>query len=101
MGGGQLPKGIVFRNPEGAERRGQGGEGIDWAGCVSSDIRVFSIAGGSRATALEAEEQVETVTEGGWRFIAASRKVEIGAARHRQQKKDARRLGKLLSHMEA
>ena len=58
MSGGQLPKEIVFRNPEGAERRGRGGEGkdwISWTGCVPSDIRVFSIAGDWKATALEAE----------------------------------------------
>ena len=74
MSGRRLPKGIAFRNPEGAERRGQRGEGKDWPGCVPSDIRVFSTAGGWKATALEAEVQVETVTEGGWRFIAAWRK---------------------------
>ena len=49
---------------------------------------------------LEAEMWVETVTEGGWRFMAAWRKEEVDAARHRQ-KRGATRMGKLLSHTEA
>ena len=40
---------------------------------------------------------VETVTEGGRRFMAAWRKEEVGAARHRQEKREATRLGNLLS----
>ena len=44
---------------------------------------------------------VETVAEGGWRFMAAWREKEVGAARHRQEKREATRLGKLLSHTEA
>ena len=46
---------------------------------------------------LKAEVWVDTVTEGGRRFMAAWRKEEVGAARHRQEKRDATRLGKLLS----
>ena len=53
------------------------------------------------ATALEAEARVETVTEGGRRFMAAWGKGEVDAARHRLEKKEASRLAKLLSHMEA
>ena len=44
---------------------------------------------------------VETVTDGGRRFMAAWRKVEVDAATHRQEKREAARLGKLLSHTEA
>ena len=40
---------------------------------------------------------VETVTEGGRRFMAAWRKEEVDAARHRQEKREATRLGNLLS----
>ena len=36
----------------------------------------------------------ETVTEGGQRFVAAWKKVEVDAARHRQEKREATRLGK-------
>ena len=50
-----------------------------------------------KATALKAEVWVETVTEGGRRFMAAWRKEEVDAARHRQEKKEATRLGNLLS----
>ena len=39
---------------------------------------------------------VETVTEGGRRFMAVWRKEEVDAARHRQEKREATRLGKLL-----
>ena len=46
MSGIPLPKGIVFRNPEGAVQRGRGRMGKEWTGCVQSDIRVFSTAGG-------------------------------------------------------
>ena len=50
------------------------------------------------ATALNAEVWVETVTEGGRRFMAAWRKDEVDAARHRQEeKREATRLGTLLS----
>ena len=51
--------------------------------------------------ALKAEEWVEAVTEGGRRFMAALKKEEEDAARHRQEKREATRLGKLLSHTEA
>ena len=56
-----------------------------------------SIAGDWKATALNAEVWVETVTEGGRRFMAAWRKEEVDAARHRQEKREATRLGTLLS----
>ena len=56
----------------------------------------FGIVGDWKATALKAEVWVETVTEGGRRFMAAWRKEEVDAARHRQ-KKEAARLGNLLS----
>ena len=51
--------------------------------------------------ALKAEVWVEAVTEGGRRFIAACREEKEDAARHRQEKKEATRLGKLQSHAEA
>ena len=50
-----------------------------------------------KAMALNAEVWVETVTEGGRRFMAAWRKEEVDAARHRQEKREATRLGTLLS----
>ena len=69
--------------------------------CVQSDIRAFGIARDWKATALKAEVYVETVTEGGRRFMVAWRKEEVDAARHRQEKREATILGKLLSHTEA
>ena len=103
MSGGRLPKRIVFGNLEGAVRRGRGGKEKEWTDCVQSDIRVFGIlAGDWKATALKAEVCCETVAEGGLRFMAAWRKEEVDAARHRQEeKREATRLGKLLSHTEA
>ena len=62
-----------------------------------SDIRAFGITGDWKATAFKAEVWVETVTEGGRRFMAAWRKEEVDAARHRQEKREATRLGNLLS----
>ena len=44
---------------------------------------------------------VEGVTKGGRRFMAAWRQEEEDAARHRQEKREATRLGKLQSHTEA
>ena len=44
---------------------------------------------------------VEAVTEGARRFMAAWRKEEIDAARHRREKREAIRLENLLSHTEA
>ena len=87
MSGGRLPKRIVFGNLEGAVRRGRGGKKKEWTDCVQSDIRAFGIAGDWKATASKAEVWVETVTEGGRRFMAAWRKEEVDAARHRQEKR--------------
>ena len=101
MSGGRLPKRIVFGNLEGGVRKGRGGKEKDWIDYVQSDIRVFAIAGGWKATALKAEVWVETVTEGGRKFMAAWRKEEVDAARHRQKKREATRLGNLLVHTEA
>ena len=79
--------------------RGRGGKEKEWTNCVQSDIRAFGIAGDWKATALKAEVWVETVT-GGWRrFMAAWRKEEVDAARHRQEKREATRLRNLLSQM--
>ena len=54
--------------------------------CVQSDIRAFGIAGSRKAAALKAEVVwIETVTEGGRRFMAVwRRKEEMDAARYRQ-----------------
>ena len=81
-------------------RRGRGGEEKEWTDYLQNDIRAFDITGYWKATALEAEVWVETITEGGQRFMAAWRKAEVDAARHRQEKREATRLGKLLSHTE-
>ena len=58
---------------------------------MQSDIRALGIKWDWKAT----------VAEGGRRFMAAWRKEEVDAARHRQEKRVATRLGKLLSHTEA
>ena len=100
MSGGRLPKRIVLRNLESAVRRGRGGKEKAWIDCIQSNIRAFGITGDWKATALKAEVWV-TVTEGGRRFMAAWRKEEVDAARNRQEKRKATRLGKLLSHTEA
>ena len=86
ISGERLPKRIVFGNLQGALWR---------------EIRAFGITGDWKATALEAEVWVETATDGGRRFMAAWRQREVDAARHRQEKREATRLGKLLSHTEA
>ena len=51
--------------------------------------------------ALKVQVWVEAVTEGGRRFMAAWREEEEDAARHRQEEREATRLGKLQSHTEA
>ena len=89
-------KRIIFGNLEGALRRGRGGKEKEWTDRVQSDIRAFGIAGDWKATALKAKVWVETVTEGGRRFIAAWRKEGGDAARHRQEKREATRLGNWL-----
>ena len=78
-----------------------GGKEKEWTDFVQSDIRAFGIAEDWKATALKTEVWIETVAEGGRRFMTAWRKEEVDAARHRQEKREARRLGKLLSHTEA
>ena len=67
---------------------------------MQSDIPAFGIRRDRKATALKAEVWAETVTQGGRSFIAAWRKEEVDVARHRQEKREATRLGKLLSHTE-
>ena len=71
MSGGRLPKRIVFENLEGEVRNGRGEKEKEWTDCVQSDIRAFGITGDWKVTALEAEVWVETVVEGGRRFMAA------------------------------
>ena len=97
MSGGRLPKRIVLGNLEGAARRGRGGKDKEWIDCIQSDIQAFGIAGVWKATALKTEVWIETVTKGGRGFMAAWRKEEVDEAKHRQEKRDATRLGNLLS----
>ena len=79
MSGGRLPKRIVVGNLEGVVQRGRGGKEKEWTNCVQSDIRAFGILSGDwKATALKAEVWVDSVAEGGWRFMAAWRKEERG-----------------------
>ena len=101
ISGGRLPKRIMFGTLEGAVRRGRGGKEKEWTDCVQSDIRAFGITGDWKTMALKAEVWVEAVTEGGRRFMAAWREEEEDAARHRQEKREATRLGKLQSNTEA
>ena len=101
MNGRRLPKRIMFGNLEGAVRRGRGGKEKEWTDCVQSDIRAFGITGDWKAMALTADVWLQAVTEGGRRFMAAWREEEEDAARHRHEKREATRLGKLQSHTEA
>ena len=87
------------------------------ASSINSIYRIYRIArNGSRelvfqyiqystgdwkTMALKAEVWVEAVTEGGRRFMAAWREEEGNTARHRQEKREATRLGKLQAHTEA
>ena len=87
MSGGRLPKRIVFGNLEGAVRIRRSGKDKEWTDCVQSDIWAFSIAWNWKATALKTEVWVETNTESGRRFMAAWRKEQVDAARHRQEKR--------------
>ena len=63
--------------------------------------RLIDITRDWKTMGLKAEVWVEAVTEGGRRFMAAWREEEEDAARHRQEKREATRLGKLQSHTEA
>ena len=63
----------------------------------ATDIRAFGVVGDWKATAFKAEVWAETVTEGGWRFMAASRREGVDTARHRREKREATGLGNLLS----
>ena len=91
MSGGRLPKRVVFGNLEGAVRGRRGGKEKEWTDCVQSDIRAFGIVGDWKATALKDNVWVETVTEGGQRFIAAWWKEEVDAAdiaKRREKQRD-------------
>ena len=82
-------------------RRGWGGKEKEWTDCLQSYIRAFGITGDWKAMALKAGVWVETATEGGRRFMSAWREEEEDAARHREEKTEATRLGKSQSHTEA
>ena len=73
----------------------------EWTDCVQSDVRAFGITEDWETMAVKAEVWVEAATKGGRRFMAAWRQEEEDAARHRQEKREATRLGKLQSHTEA
>ena len=47
------------------EHRGLGGKEKGWTDYIQSNIRALGIAGDWKASALEAEVWVETITEGG------------------------------------
>ena len=64
-------------------------------------FNVFGLSYSVSSMGSKAEVWVEAVTEGGRRFMAAWREEEEDAARHRQEKRGATRLGKLQSHTEA
>ena len=71
MSGGRLPKRIVFETL----RVQCGDDGVVMKANGSVAYRAASsIAGDWKVTALEAEVSVETVTEGGRRFMAVWRK---------------------------
>ena len=91
----------MFGNLEDTVRRGRDGKEKEWTDCVQSDIRAFDLMGDWKAMAFKAEMGVEAVTEGGRRFMAAWRKEEEDADRRRQEKREATRLGKLLSRTKA
>ena len=76
-------------------RRGRGGKEKEWTDCVQSDIRVFGITGDWETLAVKAEVWVEAVMEGGRRFMTAWRQEKEDAARHRQEKREATRPGKV------
>ena len=95
MSSGRLPKRIMFGNLEGAVRKGRGGKEKEWTDCVQSKVRTFGIEGDWKATALKAHVWVDTVAEGGRRFMAAWRKEEVDAARHHQEKIEATRMRKI------
>ena len=78
MGGGAhrnewraVAKVILFGNLEGAVRRGRSGEKKEWTDCVPSETWAFDIARDWKAMALKADVCIETVTEGGRRFMTA------------------------------
>ena len=77
MNGWWFPKRIVFGNLEDAMRRGRGAKEQEWSDCVQSDIWEFGLSADSKAAALEAEMWVETIMEGGRRFMAAWKKEEL------------------------
>ena len=59
----------MFRNLEGAGRRGSVGKKKEWADCVQSDVRAFVIARDWKAPALETDVWIGTVAEGGRRLM--------------------------------
>ena len=68
--------------------------------CTERHPGVWHI-GDWKTMAVKAEGWVKAVTEGGRRFMAAWRQEEEDATRHRQEKREATRLGKLQSHTKA
>ena len=63
----QLPSKIVFGNLKGTVRRGRGRKEKEWSDCVQVDVQ--AVGTDWKATALEAEVWIKTVTEGGRRLM--------------------------------
>ena len=87
MTGGLPQSESCLGNLKGAVRRGRGGKEKEWVDCVQSDVRALVIARNWKATALETLMWVETGMESVRRFMAASRKEEVDAAKLRQEKR--------------
>ena len=92
MSGGRLPKRIVLENLEGAVRRGRGGKEKEWVDCIQSDVPAFGLAGDWKTTVWRQRFELRRSRTHGRRFMAAWRKEEVDAARHRQEKRGVTRL---------
>ena len=94
MSGGRLPKRIMFKNLEGAMRRGRGGKEKEWTDCVQSDVQAFGLAGDWKATTLEAERGVcelrrlWTVGESLWSCGRKKRWTRLDTSRRRERQRD-------------
>ena len=75
-------------------RGGQREKEKAWADSVQSDVRAFGMAEDWKATPLEAGVWIDTVTEGGRRFMSARRSEEDATRHIHETRKTCYRTGK-------
>ena len=95
MGDQRLPKRVMSGELENGGKREPGGKEKEWTDCVADDLRLFGVTGDWSTAALDPGVCINTVHEGGCRFMAAWVKEEENTSNQRQKKREAEEADKV------